>query len=197
MGHGGRGALPGRLGRSPWSALLAVVALGMLAGWLSGCTTPTTTPVACHTVIDCTASSAPICDAQSLTCRACDPKQSSDDIACHNGHPSTPRCGPAGTCVGCLVNADCTDKINRPACSNYACGPCQQSSDCESLICSADGTCAQPTEVLFVNNQNGSCQGTGHLGTTADPFCAIQDAVDASTAGGQGADQRRGLFARL
>ena len=161
----------------------AGLALGSLAGSLSGCTTPTANPVACHTVIDCTGSSTPVCDAQSLTCRACNAKQASDDIACRNGHPETPRCGPSGACVGCMVTADCTDKIRKPACSNFACGPCQQSSDCESLICSADGSCAQLTEVLFVNNRNGSCQGTGHQGTTDDPYCTIQDAVDAASGG--------------
>ena len=29
-----------------------------------------------------------------LTCRACNPSQRRDDIACHNGHPDTPHCGP-------------------------------------------------------------------------------------------------------
>lgn len=163
----------------------AAVALGAVFLALGSCMAPGSGTASCHTVNDCTAAAAPICDAESLTCRACSPTQPSDDTACRNGHPGTPRCGPGGTCVPCLVNTDCPDKVLKPACRNYACGPCQQATDCPSFICSTDGSCAQVAEVAFVNNKNGSCQGTGHQGTLDDPHCSIQDAVDATVSGGK------------
>jgi hypothetical protein len=39
------------------------------------------------------------------------------------------------------------------------------------------------TSLLFVNNMNGSCQGSGHQGTQADPFCEVRDAVAAAKSG--------------
>ncbi len=172
---------------SRWRAVTALLAALLASGAATffGCTTPGTSSAACHTVADCSNGSAPICDAQSLTCRACNPMQSSDDVACRNGHAGTPRCGPTGSCVACVANADCTDKIFKPSCKNYTCVPCQQASDCQSFICNADSTCAQVADVAFVNNKNGSCLGSTHLGTAEDPYCSIQDAVDATTAGGK------------
>lgn len=179
----GRAVVALRGAKRRGAAAVLVLAGGVLA--LAGCTTPGTTAAACRTVVDCTVSSAPICDAQSLSCRACNPMQSSDEVACRNGHPGTPRCGPSGSCVACVANADCTDKILKPACKNFTCVPCQQASDCQSFICNADSTCAQVADVAFVNNKNGSCQGSSHLGTADDPFCSIQDAVDATMTAGK------------
>lgn len=159
------------------------LALGAVLATLGSCTTPGSSFISCHTVNDCTAASTPICDAETLLCRACNAKQSSDDTACTNGHPDTPRCGPTGTCVACLTNADCPDKTLKPACRNYTCGPCQQGSDCVSFICSNDGSCAQISEVAFINNKNGACQGNSHAGSPTDPHCQIKDALAVATPG--------------
>lgn len=103
-----------------------------------------------------------------------------DDIACKNRNASTPVCGPAGRCVGCMSNSDCTD-LRSPVCSsNKSCGPCQRTGDCLSGICSADGSCAPTGSVLYVSNKS-SCSATPR-GSKDDPFCTIKDAVDAAIA---------------
>ncbi len=133
---------------------------------------------ACRTVLNCKDDAAPICDATSLSCRACQP--GSDDTACRNRNPATPICGSQGRCIGCSANSDCTD-LRNPVCgSNKACGPCQRSSDCVSGICSADGSCAPSNDVLYVNNK-ASCSATPR-GSKDDPFCTIKDAIDAANA---------------
>jgi hypothetical protein len=43
-------------------------------------------------------------------------------------------------------------------------------------VCNIDGSCADPTAVLYVNNGNG-CTGSAHAGTIGDPYCQIQDAI--------------------
>ena len=138
----------------------------------------------CRTVANCTIDTAPICDAASLMCRAC--TMGADDIACKNGRPSTPRCGPQGSCVACLNHGDCATKdLRKPACHNFACGPCKSATECQSKLCSADGSCAPVAEVLYVDNKNGSCTGIDHKGSIDDPFCTLRDAVTAATMGGK------------
>ncbi|MFO0656649.1 MAG: hypothetical protein U0787_16420 [Polyangia bacterium] len=133
---------------------------------------------------NCTIDTAPICDAASLMCRAC--TMGADDIACKNGRPSTPRCGPQGSCVACLNHGDCATKdLRKPACHNFACGPCKSATECQSKLCSADGSCAPVAEVLYVDNKNGSCTGIDHKGSIDDPFCTLRDAVTAATMGGK------------
>lgn len=166
--------------------VLAAAALGAIVAVIGSCSTPGgNSSISCHTVNECTSASTPICDAENLLCRACIPGRQADDTACSNGHPGTPRCGPSGACVACMINSDCPDKVLKPACRNYTCGPCQQATDCLSLICSNDGSCAQLSEVAFVDNKNGSCQGMNHQGTQADPYCQIKDALAASSTGGK------------
>ncbi len=165
---------------------LAAAALSAIVGAIGSCSTPAgNSYISCHTVKECTTASTPICDAESLLCRACIPSRQADDTACRNGHPETPRCGPSGVCVACMINKDCPDQVQKPACRNYTCGPCQQATDCLSLICSNDGSCAQIADVAFVDNKNGSCQGATHQGTMADPYCQIKDALAATAAGGK------------
>lgn len=150
--------------------LLGVVSL------LSACSTGTGTGGSCRTVLNCKDDAAPICDATSLSCRSC--QVGSDDVACRNRNPATPICGPAGRCVGCMSNSDCTD-LRAPVCgSSKACGPCQRSTDCVSGICSADGSCAPASDVLYVNNK-AVCSAMPR-GSKDDPFCSIKDAVDAA-----------------
>jgi hypothetical protein len=158
--------------------LLVVVGVGVGVG--AGCTADGNGPGgACRTVINCISDLAPICDSATLTCRACSMTSSGDDIGCKNRKPETPRCGPNGACVACLNNADCAARdLRKPACQNYTCQPCTQSSDCQSNICATDGSCVPSTQVLFVDNADGNCAtATEHTGSEMDPFCEIGDAV--------------------
>lgn len=151
---------------------------------LTACSSPTESGNSCRTVANCLFDSAPICDAASLTCRAC--TMGADDVACRNGRPATPRCGPQGSCVACLAHSDCASRdLRKPACRSNACAPCKSANDCQSKLCSADGSCAPVAEVIYVDNKNGSCSGIDHRGTTDDPFCSLRDAVIAATAGGK------------
>ena len=128
----------------------------------------------CRTVTSCTSDTAPICDAASLSCRTC--TVGTDDVGCKNRSAATPRCGPAGRCVGCMTNADCKE-VRTPVCgANLACQGCTQPSDCLSRICSADGSCTPTADVLFVSNR-ASCVGSGHAGTLEDPICGLPEAV--------------------
>lgn len=163
----------------------SAAAAGLLPGGLlafsllvSGCSGGSSTAGSCRTVLNCKDDGAPICDATSLACRACQP--GTDDTACRNRNPATPICGASGRCIGCSSNNDCTD-LRSPVCgSNKACGPCLRSSDCLSGICSADGSCAPSSDVIYVNNK-ASC-GSTPRGSKDDPFCSIKDAVDAANA---------------
>ena len=168
-----------------WSCSVGRAFLALVpALFVSGCSNPTTHSTSCRTVANCTLDSAPVCEAASLTCRAC--TMGVDDLACKNGRPSTPRCGPQGACVACMQNADCAARdLRKPACKNFACGPCKSPADCQSKLCSADGSCAPVEEVLYVDNKNGSCSGSSHKGSQEDPFCTLADAVAMSTSGGK------------
>lgn len=119
----------------------------------------------------------PICE--SNACRAC--TGTSDDTECKNHNATTPRCdGQTHACVACLpANAmqspDCT--TTAPVCgTDSACRKCQAQSECASLVCNVDGSCAPTTDVVYVDNQNGTCTGT-HTGTLGDRICEIQTAV--------------------
>ena len=152
-----------------------------------GCSTPGSSGSGtCRTVANCKDESSPICDAESLTCRTC--RGSGDDVGCKNRGTDTPRCGPSGSCVECMQSSDCQAEgkdLRKPACSaQHTCTGCKLSSECASRVCSADGSCAPSTDVLFVDNAGGTCAGT-HTGTKADPFCTVTDALGASMTGGK------------
>ncbi len=150
----------------------------------SSCSSTQGNASSCRTVANCQLDSAPVCDAATLTCRAC--TMGADDIACKNGRPTTPRCGPQGSCVACLGHSDCAARdLRKPACHNFACGACKTAAECQSKLCSADGSCAPVAEVLYVDNKNGACTGIDHRGTIDDPFCSLRDAVAAATMGGK------------
>ncbi len=156
----------------------SIVALTLVGLFFGGCTSdPAST--ACRTVLNCKDDAAPICDPASLSCRAC--RGPGDDIGCANRNTKTAHCGATGRCVECLNNGDCP--TNRPLCgSDNSCSGCQLPADCPSLVCNADHTCAPSSDVLYVDNQNGACQGT-HSGAVNDPICSIQEAVDIAAAG--------------
>jgi hypothetical protein len=52
-------------------------------------------------------------------------------------------------------------------------------SECPTLACNGDGSCAAASDVLYVDNKNGACVGPTHAGTMADPYCQIQPAIAA------------------
>lgn len=167
------------LARAPIRPLVPSRVGGWLLGLLSllsSCSGGSASSGSCRTVLNCKDDAAPICDATSLACRSC--QAGTDDVACRNRNAATPICGPAGRCVGCMSNSDCTD-LRTPVCgTNKACVACQRSTDCVSGICSADGSCAPASDVLYVNNK-ATCSAMPR-GSKDDPFCAIQDAVDAA-----------------
>jgi hypothetical protein len=156
--------------------LILILFTGVLPGFLFGGCTTETPSTGCRTVLNCKDDGAPICDASTLACRACRP---GDDVACSNRNAQTPLCGSFGRCVGCMSNADCRD-LRLPRCSSDSrCTTCQSASDCLSKVCNADGSCAPSSEVLFVDNDGGTCAGT-HSGGMNDPYCSIQEAVSAA-----------------
>lgn len=178
-------AAPAALIRSRWAAAVRARAHALLLiAWAvvsaAGCTaTGTGEPGgACRTVANCVSDSAPICDSAGLVCRSCSMNNPSDDIGCRNRKAELPRCGPTGACVACLANADCAARdLRKPTCVGYTCQPCTQATDCQSNICATDGSCVPNTQVLFVDNTDGTCTGATHEGSESDPFCEISDAV--------------------
>lgn len=159
--------------------LLTGIVPGLLFG---GCTTETPA-TGCRTVLNCKDDGAPICDPNTLSCRACRP---GDDVACSNRNPQTPLCGSFGRCVGCMSNADCRDlRLPRCSTSDSQCVTCQANSDCLSKVCNPDGSCAPSTDVIFVDNKGGTCTGA-HTGDMNDPYCAIQEAVSAAVSNDKG-----------
>lgn len=167
-----------------FSPALSVVPLwiGLVASLAAmGCTSDPAAS-ACRTVLNCKDDSVPICDAASLSCRAC--KAGADDTGCKNRNAMTPVCGPAGRCVACIKSSDCKD-LRTASCVNNTCVGCQTATDCPSRVCNADGSCASPSDVIFVDSKNGTCTGTGHSGAVDDPHCTIPEAVAAAAASGK------------
>lgn len=158
--------------------LLLILLTGIVPGLLFGACTTEPPATGCRTVSNCKDDGAPICDSSTLSCRACRP---GDDVACSNRNPQTPLCGSFGRCVGCMSNTDCRD-LRLPRCSaDSRCVTCQTNSDCLSKVCQADGSCAPSGEVIFVDNDGGTCTGT-HTGDMSDPYCSIQEAISAAVA---------------
>ncbi|MBL0214721.1 MAG: right-handed parallel beta-helix repeat-containing protein [Myxococcales bacterium] len=65
-----------------------------------------------------------------------------------------PLCDPAShTCVGCVTSADCQNPL--PVCgADHVCGACRAHTDCASLACAPDGTCADEASVAYVSDVN-------------------------------------------
>ena len=126
----------------------------------------------CLTSAQC-ADDAPICALQH--CRAC--MGSSDDAECAAHNPMTPRCNtPTGTCVECLMSADCPAMM--PVCNTatFTCRACQANSECTSGICKADGTCADPSDIAYVNKSI-PCMDTMHTSSPTMPYCEVSYAA--------------------
>ena len=127
--------------------------------------------------------SAPVCSAGG-TCGACqlDEADAGASLACASYHsastPATPLCGPAGACVECLGKQDCA--ANHMACNltTYACGPCSQHADCATGVCMANGSCADASQVAYVNNATaGGCTDATHVSSPTAPYCKISEAL--------------------
>ena len=129
--------------------------------------------VECSDSTSCTSESKPICDARS-TCVGC-----SDDLQCKGKNAATGRCNTvSGSCVACLADpnsqqsSDCSAAT--PICDGVSnmCRACKANSDCTSLVCNLDGTCADSSTIAYVDNANGACSGS-HSGAQADPICDL------------------------
>jgi hypothetical protein len=131
---------------------------------------------ACHGAGDCPATR-PICDGNGR-CHSC--AGSSDDGACAQRSPSTPRClTSVGMCAACSTpgaqTSDCSAAT--PICnSDGTCRSCVTHDECTSRICNLDGTCVSPGSVAYAGNNNGSCSGA-HAASAADPACEISAAL--------------------
>jgi hypothetical protein len=121
----------------------------------------------------------PICAAG--VCGGCNGP--SDDAECQAHKATTPRCdATAHICVTCRAatqDTDCT--TTQPVCDTGVCRKCKAHSECTSLVCKDDGTCATPADTLYVDNKGGGCAAGIHTGAPNDPFCDIQPAVTALT----------------
>lgn len=115
----------------------------------------------------------PICGADQM----CHPCVAGDDAKCLSRSPTTPKCDTGlGECVGCKVNGDCS-QATAPICeSDGSCRACRTDGECMSNICNLDGSCADPNDVVYVDNLNGTCTGS-HNGASNDPYCDIQTAI--------------------
>ena len=127
--------------------------------------------------------SAPVCSSGG-TCGACqlDEADAGASLACSSYHsastPATPLCGPAGACVECLGKQDCA--ANHQACNltTYACGPCSHNAECATGVCLATGSCADASQVAYVNNAAaGGCTDATHVSSPAAPYCKIAEAL--------------------
>lgn len=119
---------------------------------------------ACNAQRDCVVPSAPVCDVGNGTCRPCKANKECPQSA----HV----CSAAGTCTPCTDEAACTDTAS--ACKAGACERCTRHGDCALGLCD-DGRCAQPTDVVYVDNGATGCA-TGD-GSKANPVCEIDGAI--------------------
>ncbi len=138
--------------------------------------------VGCRTNADCTAATAPVCDANTAACRA---RQASD---CASGTVFDPA---SQTCVDCVRDADCADTPATPLCVSGACVQCTSDAQCTSAApmcdtathtcsatCSSDAVCASRagTPVCIMQGsragQCGVCDPADNGGCAeALPFC--------------------------
>ncbi len=98
--------------------------------------------VACDSTHGC-AASAPVCAIDMSACSAC-----GDSTECAS-FPDAPVCDTmSGGCVQCVSTADCASAT--PVCDRGACRACNADSDCASGACAVDGTCVDPTSIIYV-----------------------------------------------
>ncbi|HEY0250231.1 MAG TPA: hypothetical protein VGC41_01850, partial [Kofleriaceae bacterium] len=98
-------------------------------------------------------------------------------LSCAACEAPTPACDTAtGTCVECVVSADCTSAA-KATCDHDVCRGCIHDAECTaSNVCMPDGSCADPGRVLYA-----ATDGTAATCTAAAP-CSLDTAVTAVTA---------------
>ncbi|MGN6107206.1 MAG: choice-of-anchor Q domain-containing protein [Kofleriaceae bacterium] len=109
----------------------------------------------------------PVCDPVTTSCVAC---QADEDC---NSHPGTPICSASGACIACMGAQDCMNPT--PVCESGGCRACRNDAECGSGICDGDGTCVEPSKVVFVATtgiDSGSCTQTQPCATI--PYATTQ-----------------------
>jgi hypothetical protein len=88
-------------------------------------------------------------------------------------HPDTSTCEEYGTPEPDLMLPECTE----------GCQPCQLHADCPSLVCDVyratlqGGTCVAARDVVYVDNQNGTCATGGDGETPATAACTLEEGL--------------------
>lgn len=143
-------------------------------------------PPACLTFAGCTNPTLPICDPTLLVCRPC--ASTADNAQC-NSHTQGTLCKlsnkNAGSCEQCNVPADCAAAT--PVCgADGTCVKCTSHSQCASGVCDltsapTNGTCVDPSAIVYVNYVNdpgmSTCTETTKNGSATNPFCQISSAL--------------------
>lgn len=160
-------------------------------------------PDRCTQTSDCTDSQNPVCGA-SGACEPCD--SALDDAVCLQRDATAPRCRLPGTgtgtgvgrCVACreatanVESADCTGVVTPVCDGDGSCRGCAANDECQSQVCDfgsggQKGRCVPPGEIVYVDNRNlaiATCNTmfTTQNGSVADPYCDIDQAIDAVAA---------------
>jgi hypothetical protein len=153
----------------PSSALdpAAIGASGVIPREANGPTPP------CVQASDCPAEFS-ICDPQQHACARCDGDY--DSQATHRCGSAAPICD-RGNCVQCLDNTACEDFLG--VCRGQKCDACKSDSECSTGRCHADGTCASPSAVLYVDHEH-ACRDEVHASSATDPYCEIAPGLPAT-----------------
>jgi hypothetical protein len=109
----------------------------------------------------------PYCNDLSGVCEACEVPR--DDALCNARDEDKPYCGPAGECVACLDNTQCTT-AEAPICGDdNACRACQEHDECGSSACDrGTGACVAESAVAYVvSGGTGDCTRAAPCGTIA------------------------------
>jgi hypothetical protein len=92
--------------------------------------------------------------------------------------------GGADLARECTQENDC---VTGQTCLLGTCGACQGHSDCQSQVCDVyaatargNGRCLAETDVIYVDNRNGTCSGS-HAGTRSDPVCTVAQGLALQT----------------
>ncbi|HEX5062180.1 MAG TPA: right-handed parallel beta-helix repeat-containing protein [Kofleriaceae bacterium] len=118
-------------------------------------------PCASSTECDATA---PYCVAE-LCAEACN-----DDAQCPGfGQAASDRFCVEGACAECRIGMnDCTTAA--PVCDQGSCRQCRDHNECQSSVCSADGSCADESSIAYVETNgaaNSNCTRTSPCSTIA------------------------------
>lgn len=156
-------------------------------------------PDRCVQTSDCIDVQNPVCGA-SGACEPCD--DALDDAVCLQRDVTAPRCRLTGLgmgrCVACreasanIESADCTGAVTPVCDADGSCRACAANDECASNVCDfgtggQKGRCVPAGEIVYVDNRNlpiATCNTmfTTQNGSVADPYCDIDQAIDAVAA---------------